>query len=208
MIETGGGVSPSVLLRPPPLPESALPLSPHPWIRKKDKANIPQNTVLMQLLYRNVTLLSIPKQKTLIFLFSVPSFSFTSQGSGMSLFRVASLFGGLTRFEAMKNLYSCLSRGCRNNPVGNTSRGKRLRVSSASAVQLETSYISTDDRFAALLKSSCHSAWVGGGRGATALPLRVTVAGRCPAYVRFTVLWLSFLSCAVSRFEIVVSTAM
>ncbi len=62
----------------------------------------------------------------------------------------------------------------------------------------ESSYVSIGDCFAALLKLSCHSAWGGGGRGATALPfrprqarplpLRVTVVGRCPTYGRFTVL--------------------
>ena len=39
---------------------------------------------------------------------------------------------------------------------------------------MKFSNVSFDDCFAALLKSSCHSALAGGGRAATALPLSVT----------------------------------
>ena len=52
---------------------------------------------------------------------------------------------------------------------------------------------SHDDCFAALLKLFCHSA-LAAAHSASAPYHSVTVAARCPAYDRFTVLWLSFLS--------------
>ena len=44
----------------------------------------------------------------------------------------------------------------------------------------ESSYVSIGDCFAALLKSSCHSAWGGGGRGATALPFLAATSAASP----------------------------
>ena len=69
----------------------------------------------------------------------------------MSLFRVAPLFGGLARFEGMKNLASCPKRGCRDYLYGNTKRGKRkVRFPLLSVVRVETLYIPLGDCFAAL----------------------------------------------------------
>ena len=69
---------------------------------------------------------------------------------GLSSFHVAPLFGGLTRFEAMKNLPSCLTGGCRNCLDRNTKRGKTLArfLCQVSSI-LKFSNVSRDDRFAA-----------------------------------------------------------
>jgi len=57
---------------------------------------------------------------------------------GLSSFRVALLFGRLTRFEGIKNLSLCLDGGCENCLVENTMRGKRIeRFPLQGVVQLE-----------------------------------------------------------------------
>ena len=68
-----------------------------------------------------------------------------------------------------------------------------MRVSPPSVVCSEVYYVSPNERFAALLKLSYRTSPCGAA----------TMAEHDPASDRFTVSWLSFLSFAVSRSEIV-----
>ena len=95
----------------------------------------------------------------LSFSFLVPLSRFTSHESGLFSFRVAPLTRqSLIRFEGIENLSSCLTGGCRNCLVRNTKRGKRLPRFLCQVPSDLNFLLSRDDCFAALLKSSCHSA--------------------------------------------------
>ena len=132
----------------------------------------------------------------------MPLFRFTSQGSGLSSFRVAPLARqSLTRFEGIiKPPFVSLLRPFELPMVEHKGR-KRVCAFLPSVATFEVSNVSEGDCFAALLKSSCHSALAAavsskpsyqcGDRG-----------GRCPP-MTVSLSYGFFLSFTVSRFEIV-----
>ena len=101
-----------------------------------------------------------------------------------------------------ENLSSCLEGGRSNCLDRNTKRGKTLArfLCQVSSI-MKFSNVSFDDCFAALLKSSCHSAL------ATAVSSKPSYqcgdrGGRCPP-MTVSLSYGFFLSFTVSRFEIV-----
>ena len=87
------------------------------------------------------------------------------------------IFNNATRQSDTKRVKeipsSCLRRGRRISPDGNTKRGKRIRVSSARCRPSEISYVSSDDCFAAFCKMNCRCS--GGGKGMSASIRRLTL---------------------------------
>ena len=104
--------------------------------------------------------------------------------------------------ERKENLSSCLTRGRSNCLDRNTKRGKTLaRLLCQVPSILKFSNVSRDDCFAALLKSSCHSAL------ATAVSSKPSYqcgdcGGRCPP-MTVSLSYGLFLSFQCPRFEIV-----
>ena len=102
---------------------------------------------------------------------------------------------GLTHVEGMKNLSSCLTEGCEMTLLETRGEVNALCVSPDKCRPTFNSHIFRDDCFAAL--QLILSLFIGGSAlGERALPIRRPRQAVRLTYVRFTVLWLLFLSFA------------